>query len=70
MALMGGRKVWECGVGGMREEVGLERRERGVQPWRKGVESLRDCREGSWRSEGVRGIELDQRLEGDKEPKV
>jgi hypothetical protein len=43
MALMGGRKVWErdwdCGV---REEVGLERRERGVEPWRNGVESLRE----------------------------
>jgi hypothetical protein len=62
MALMGGRKVWDCGV---REEVGLERREREADPWRNGVESFRDCKGGNCKREGVRGIELG--LGGDKE---
>lgn len=52
---MGGRKEWD-GAGEAREEVGLERSLRGVQPWRNGVESLRECRGGSWMSEGARGI--------------
>lgn len=55
---MGGRKVWDCGVGGVRDEVGFERKERGVDPWRNGVESLRDCKGGNCKREGARGIEL------------
>jgi hypothetical protein len=65
---MGGRKVLDCGNGGVREEVDLEReRERGLDPWKNEVESLRDCKGGNWKREGVRGIELGLGLEGDKE---
>ena len=70
MALMGGRKVWDCRVGGVREEVGLERRERGVDPWRNGVESLRDCKGGNCKREGARGIELGLGLGEDKETEL
>lgn len=66
MALMGGRKVGGHGVGLVREEEGLERRERGVEPWRKWVvvvvvgvveeESLRERSGGRWRSEAARDI--------------
>lgn len=63
MALMEGRKVRDCGV---LEEVDLERRERGEQPWRNGEESLRVCRGGSWMGVAVRGIESGLSLAGDK----
>lgn len=52
-------KEWDCGVGEVREDVGLEKRERGVEPWRNGVESLRECMGGSWRRECVKAIELE-----------
>lgn len=52
MALMGGRKVGGGGLVG--DEAGLERRVRGVEPWRKWVvvveeeeeDSLRVCNGG------------------------
>ena len=59
MARIGGRKEGGARVGLVTAEEGFERRERGVEPWRKGVatedgeESLRECNGGSWRSEPV-----------------
>lgn len=53
MALIEGRK--EKGLGGWRDrdEVGFEKRESGVVPWRKGVERVREL------SEDVRDIVSD-----------
>lgn len=52
------------GGGLVGDEEGLERRVRGVEPWRKWVvvveeeeeESLRECNGGRWRSEAVSDI--------------